>query len=99
MQIRNSLNHIRHYAPEQNVRNISAIIYVPPERVLREAMTIFNMAVAYAGISPRISRTDKKKSRSGASGAGPRFFGDLGLTGSDQPGWFRIVTCAQSWMR
>jgi hypothetical protein len=56
MQIRNSLNHIRHYAPEQNVRNISAIIYVPPERVLREAMTIFNMAVAYAGISPRISR-------------------------------------------
>lgn len=56
MQIRNSSYHNRHCAPEQNVRHVSAIIYVPPEQVLREAMTIFNLAVAYAGITPRISR-------------------------------------------
>ena len=32
------------------------IIYLPPARILRETYTIFNLAIAYAGITPRISR-------------------------------------------
>ena len=32
------------------------IIYLPPARLLRETYTIFNLAIAYAGITPRISR-------------------------------------------
>ncbi|MEQ1550306.1 hypothetical protein [Sphingorhabdus sp.] len=33
-----------------------SIIYVPSAEILRETYTIFNLAIAYAGIAPRVSR-------------------------------------------
>lgn len=33
-----------------------SIIFIPPSHILREGYTIFNLAIAYAGISPQVSR-------------------------------------------
>jgi hypothetical protein len=52
----NGFSQHRCCAPVNTGHSEPTVIYVPSERILREALTIFNLAVAYASITPRISR-------------------------------------------
>jgi hypothetical protein len=46
----NGFSQHRCCAPVNAGHSEPAVIYVPSERILREALTIFNLAVAYASI-------------------------------------------------
>lgn len=55
MHIRNSLNN-NCCCDVDVISRSPSIIYVPSAEILRETYTIFNLAIAYAGIAPRVSR-------------------------------------------
>jgi hypothetical protein len=55
MHIRNSL-HSNCCCDVEITSRSPSIIYVPSADILHETYTIFNLAIAYAGIAPRVSR-------------------------------------------